>query len=260
MVERASAADLHGTARADVVALVAAVLVAWAAAPAAAFPPYRSTDADTAPPWTLETRLGLVRVERESSDTSYESPLFRGNFGLPGHVEILTEFSHVPETAKRDLAAGLKWVPYFGPVSAGIEALALLPTGGSSGAGIESLLLATLRSDPLRVHLNAGGFYDPRPDESEHGWKVGLLGELGIGRLRPGLEIFAKGVASEDAQLIAGPGLIIDLGGFDLRTGVHAGLTREAPDVVWSLWITTAIPLGGRGPDRPGEAIPHASD
>lgn len=227
-----------------------AVLFACVIAPAAAFPPYRSTDADTAPPWALETRLGLVRVERESSQTSYESPLFRGNFGLPRHVEILTEFSHEPETGERDLAAGFKWVPYFGPASAGIETLALLPTPGSSGVGMESLLLSTLRSDALRVHLNAGGFYDPRPAEAEHGWKAGLIAELPLRGLRPGVELFAKGIESEQAQLIAGPGVIIDLGGFDLRTGLHVGLTRKAPDVIGSLWVTTAIPLGGNGGRR----------
>lgn len=253
MAERASAAHFHGTARTDVVALVAAALVACAAVPAAAFPPYRSTDADTAPPWTLEARLGLVRVERESSETSYESPLFRGNYGLPGHLEILTEFSHKPKTGDRDVAAGLKWVPYFSQVSAGVETLALLPTPGTSGVGVESLLLATVWSDPLRVHLNAGGFYDPRPADAEHGWKTGAIAELRLPRLRPGLEVFAKGTESEKAQWIAGPGLIVDLGGFDVRIGFHAGLNRDAPDLVTSLWVVTAIPLGGDTAVRPVE-------
>jgi len=231
----------------------ATVLLASAIAPAAAFPPYRSTDADTAPPWTLETRLGLVRVERESSETSYESPLFRGNFGLPGHVEILTEFSHQPETGERDLAAGFKWVPYFDSVSAGIETLALLPTLGSSGVGVESLFLSTFRSDPLSFHVNAGGFYDPRPAEAEHGWKAGAIVEFRVLRLRPGVEVFAKGIDSEKTLLIAGPGLIVDFGGFDVRVGFHCGLTREAPDLVSSVWVTTAIPLGGGGTVRTPE-------
>ena len=39
-------------------------------ADAVAFPPYRSTDADTAEPGELEVRLGLLRVEREDDDNA----------------------------------------------------------------------------------------------------------------------------------------------------------------------------------------------
>lgn len=221
----------------------AAFVAALVVQPAAAFPPYRSTDADTAAPWALEARLGFVRVEREASETTYESPLFRGNIGLPNRVEIVTEFAHEPKTGDRDLAAGLKWVPFFATVSFGIETLALLPTPGTSGVGNESQLLASLWHDPLRVHLNAGGFYDPRPTDTEHGWRASVLGELKFGRLRPGVEIFGKGIESEKPTWIAGPGVIADLGGFDVRLGLHAGLNREAPDLTTSVWVTTVIPL-----------------
>ncbi len=224
-------------------AIAAAVIVFAFIRPAAAFPPYRSTDADTAAPWTLEARLGLLRLERESSETSYESPLFRGNVGLPHRAEVVTEFAHDAETGDRDLAAGLKWVPCFGTVSTGIETLALLPTPGTSGMGVESQLLASLWRDPLRLHMNAGGFYDPRPAETEHGWRTSILGELKLDRFRPGFEIFAKGIDSEKPTWIAGPGLITDFGSFDVRLGFHAGLNREAPDFTTSLWVTTAIPL-----------------
>jgi hypothetical protein len=38
-----------------------------------AFPPYRSTDAETADPWTLEARFGLVRMQREGDRNDYAS-------------------------------------------------------------------------------------------------------------------------------------------------------------------------------------------
>jgi hypothetical protein len=245
--KRASTELLPATLSSGAIAVIT-ILFAFAIPPAAAFPPYRSTDADTAAPWTLEARFGLVRFERDSSETSYESPLFRGNVGLPNRMELLTEFAHEPETGDRDLAAGFKWIPYFGPVSAGIETLALLPTPGSSGVGVESQLLASLWRDPFRLHVNVGGFYDPRPAETEHGWRSGGVGELEIGPLRPGLEVFAKGVESEQPTWIAGPGLIVDFGGIDVRIGFHAGLNRGAPDFTTSLWVTTAVPLCGTPP------------
>ncbi len=57
---------------------------------AVAFPPYRSTDADTAEPGQLEVRLGLLGVEREDDDNAYSSPLLRANLGLPRHLELIT--------------------------------------------------------------------------------------------------------------------------------------------------------------------------
>jgi hypothetical protein len=76
-------------------------------------------------------------------------------------------------------------------------------------------------------------------------------GELELGRLRPGVEIFVKGIEDEMPTWIAGPGVIADFGAFDVRLGFHAGLNREAADFTASLWVATAIPL--RGPKiRPG--------
>ncbi len=40
---------------------------------------------------------------------------------------------------------------------------------------MESQLLATFGKDPLRLHLNAGGFYDARPANAEHGWRASAL-------------------------------------------------------------------------------------
>ncbi|MGH7819892.1 MAG: hypothetical protein ACREQ9_08975 [Candidatus Binatia bacterium] len=215
--------------------------------PAAAFPPYRSTDAGTAEPWTLEARLGLFRIERERSETEYLSPLLRANLGLPPNLEVVSEFQYrADEEEVDDAALGLKWIPLLGEVSAGVETLALLPNAEGNGPGVESLLLVTGRHDRLRVHVNAGGFYDPRPEDTESGWKAGSILEIRFDRFRPGLEIFAKDSNAREAQVIAGPGLIFDAGAFDVRAGIHFGLTRSAVDSSSSLWLTTAVPLGTR--------------
>ena len=39
-------------------------------APAAAFTPYKSTDADTAEPYVREMRFGLIQLERDGEETT----------------------------------------------------------------------------------------------------------------------------------------------------------------------------------------------
>jgi hypothetical protein len=159
----------------------------------------------------------------------------------------VSEFQYrADEEQVDDAAVGLKWVPFLGKLSAGIETLALLPNAEGNEPGIESLLLLTGRRERLRLHLNAGGFYDPRPQEAEHGWKAGSILEIRFDRFRPGLEVFAKDSNAGEAELIAGPGLIFDAGAFDVRAGIHFGITRAAADSSSSFWLTTAIPLHAR--------------
>ncbi|MGH7898338.1 MAG: hypothetical protein ACREQQ_10315 [Candidatus Binatia bacterium] len=222
-----------------------ALVAALGHRPAAAFPPYRSTDAGTADPWTLEARVGLVRIDRDGSETRYLSPLVRANMGLPPNLEVVSEFQYrADEEQVDDAALGLKWIPLVGDLSAGIETIALLPNAEGNEPGVESQLLVTGRHDRVRVHVNAGGFYDPRPEETEGGWRAGSILELYVDRLRPGLEVFAKDSGAGKMQLIAGPGVIIDAGGFDVRAGCHFGLTRASADLSSSIWITTVIPFG----------------
>jgi hypothetical protein len=222
------------------------------AAQAHAFPPYRSTDAETADPWALEGRLGLLRYRRDDGENEYASPLLRINFGLPGRVELTGEFEYLPVAREvGDAAAGFKWVPYFHALSLGIEVLALLPVSSAGGAGIESQLLATQRLEPVQVHLNIGGFYDARPEPIEKGWRASLLGELQVHRFHPGAELFAKQVLGERAAVQAGAGVIVKLGPIDLRTGAHVGLTDAAPDFVASFWVAGKIPFGRSRADIP---------
>jgi hypothetical protein len=223
------------------VPLVLALVTLGLAGSAAAFPPYRSTDADTAPPGTLETRVGLLRLEREDHENAYTTPLLRVNLGVAPRFEAITELEYDAEGARlAEGAVGLKWAEPFEPVALGVEALALLPVSSElSGVGVEAQLVATHRRGPLRLHANAGGFYDPRHDERERGWRASVLAEWERGPARFGAELFAKQPIGDGAELLAGPGVIWSLGGFDVRAALHAGLTEEAPDWVANLWLST---------------------
>lgn len=228
-----------------VVSLVGFGLTVLGAAPAWAFPPYRSTDAETADPWTLEARLGLIRLKHDAGENEYASPLLRVNFGFPYRIELVSELEYLPEEHRvGDAALGFKWIPLMEAASAGVEVLALLPVSGEGGAGVESSLLATYRAgDLFRTHVNVTGFYDARPSPAEWGWKAGVIGEFRVGAFRPGLEVFAKRTFGEPLQVLAGPGLIVKLGPVDVRSGVHFGLTPKAADVTASLWVTGALPF-----------------
>ncbi len=219
-------------------------LLLWPA-PMRAFPPYRSTDAETAEPWVLETRLGLLRVIHDGPETAYLSPLLRLNLGLPGSVEIVSEYEHRADgDGENDAALGLKWVPFHRGIDVGVETLALLPIADDqSGAGVEAQLLATLRHDAWRMHVNAGGVYDGRPGPSQSGWRSSGLVEYQSGRWRPGIEIFGRRLSGESLEMLAGAGLIAAIGRFDIRVGVHAGLTDAAPDLTTNLWVATKFAL-----------------
>lgn len=239
---------MNRTVRAIVVATVSLVSLAVSAS-ALAFPPYRSTDAETADPWTVEARLGVLRFSRDAGGNEYTTPLLRMNLGFPHRVELTTELEYAPADHRLgDAAAGVKWVPYFDELSLGIEALGLLPVTSEGGAGIESSLLATQRWSFLQIHGNFGGFYDARPHPLEKGWRGGLLGELDSGRFRPGLEVFGKQVHREPVAVQAGAGVIVKLGPVDVRAGAHAGLTSAAPDFVASLWVASKYALVAGSP------------
>ncbi len=212
---------------------------------APAFPPYRSTDAETAETGELEVRRGLGRLERESADNEYTVPLTRVNLGLRPNLELITEFEHPTNDESSDeVAFGFKWVSPPRELSFGVETLALPPMSAiHAGMGVESQALATLRRGSFRLHINAGGFYDSRPADDERGWRGSVLVEQQRGRARLGLEIFAKKARSEKTRAQLGPGIILQLGSFDIRAGLHVGLTSETPDLAVSFWISRKWPL-----------------
>lgn len=209
-----------------------------------AFPPYRSTDAETADPWTLEGRLGVVRLKRDHEQSAYTSPLWRVNLGLPHKLELVTEGEYSASDEKLgDAVIGFKWTPYVQALSLGIEALALLPVSSEGGAGTEIQLIATQRWAPIFLHINGGGFYDSRPGTTEKGWRASLLTEAQLGRWRPGVELFAKQVNEGAVEPLAGAGVIVRLGPIDLRAGVHVGIADAATDLMANFWIASKLPL-----------------
>jgi hypothetical protein len=216
------------------------------ALPAGAFPPYRSTDADTADPWVVEGRLGLLRLRRDRSNSVYSSPLLRLNLGLPHAVELIAEAEVRPGAGGlTDAALGAKWVPLRSRWSLGNETLLLMPVPDARGAGVESQVVLTYRDDAsrLRLHFNAGGFYDGRPEPAEKGWRGSVLAELKRGRYRPGFEVFARRIGRAPVEVLAGPGIIVQVGRADLRLGIHFGLTSSAADVVLDAWASTSVPV-----------------
>jgi hypothetical protein len=210
-----------------------------AAPPAWAFPPYRSTDADTAGAGVLELRLGLAKVQRQESSSSRSTPLTRTNFGIGAHYEIISEFEYsADEDHLAEGALGFKWARLDNGFGMGVETLLLLPVqSAQSGSGIESQFLMTLQREGWQLHANAGGFYDPRGPETERGWRASLLVEFPRRRFRPGVELFAKDARGESARVQAGLGLIKQFQHFELRSGIHFGLSDNAPDVEASLWL-----------------------
>jgi hypothetical protein len=165
------------------------------------------------------------------------------NLGLPHGLELISELEVRPgRGGLTDAAVGGKWVPLRGRWSAGNETLLLLPVSDTGGTGVESQLVLTYRDDGrgVRVHVNAGGFYDGRPEPTEKGWRASTLAELRRGRYRPGLEVFARKIGAAPVEVLAGPGVIIAIGRMDVRLGLHVALTRSAPDVVLDLWASRA--------------------
>ncbi|HJS61468.1 MAG TPA: hypothetical protein VJ800_06925 [Pseudolabrys sp.] len=214
------------------------------APPSFAFPPYRSTDADTADPDTLELRVGVIAAF--DGKTQFTAPALRVNYGLPGKIELTSELEYAPQDgAFGDGATGFKWVPVFGDtLSFGIETLALLPIRpGDSGAGWESQLLASYRKESLRLHMNVGAFQDTRAIAAENGWRASMLVEFPRPGWRPGLELFAKQVDGKPVAISAGIGGIFHLGIYEIRTGLHVGLSKQAPDLRLNLWISSAFPF-----------------
>jgi hypothetical protein len=64
-----------------------------------AFPPCRSTDADTAGDDTLEARIGLLRLEVNDSHSTRKTPLSRINYGIGPHFEAISELEYAMTTA-----------------------------------------------------------------------------------------------------------------------------------------------------------------
>lgn len=226
-----------GTRQCRVILLAAS---ACCAPRALAFPPYKSTDAETAGDHAIEFRLGLLEIEKTGSDSERLTPLTNLNFGFGPHFEINSELEYSPEEDRLDDATvGFKWAAPRGDLRIGMETLALLPVHSDhEGTGIESQFLVTLGRERWQVHGNAGFFHDPRNDELERGWRGSLLAEFPLDRLRPGVEFFVHDSNDAGTQMQVGAGLIASLERVEIRAGLHVGLNDAAPDLEGNLWLS----------------------
>ena len=207
---------------------------------ALAFPPYRTTDAETAGDDMLEARIGLLRLQVEDSDSTRKTPLSRINYGIGSRFEVISELEYAIDERELDEGAlGFKWATLENSRGIGVETLILLPVRSEqSGAGVESQIIRTWQQERSRVHLNAGAFYDPRGDTTESGWRASALAEFPRGRLRPGVELFVRDSDTGETRMQGGVGLIASLERVEIRTGLHVGLNDAAPDFEASVWLS----------------------
>lgn len=227
-------------ARRFVPASFAAGLLFVGSESARAFPPYRTTDAETAGDDTLETRIGLLRLQVRDSHSTRHTPLSRINYGIGAHFEVISELEYAVDERELDEGAlGFKWAKLENGRGFGVETLILLPVRSElDGAGIESQLIRTWSQERSRVHVNAGAFYDPRGASTERGWRASALAEFPRDRLRPGVELFVRDSDTTDTRMQAGVGLIATLERVEIRTGLHVGLNDAAPDLEASMWLS----------------------
>jgi hypothetical protein len=208
--------------------------------PATAFPPYRSTDAETAGDDTLEARIGLLHLRVNDSHSTRRTPLSRINYGIGPHFEVISELEYAIDDSQFDEGAlGFKWAKLENDRGIGVETLLLLPVRSElSGVGIESQLIRTWNQERSRVHVNAGLIHDPRGTSTERGWRASVLAEFPRDRLRPGVELFIRDSNLTDTRMQAGVGLIASLERVEIRTGLHVGLNDAAPDLEASMWLS----------------------
>jgi hypothetical protein len=207
---------------------------------ALAFPPYRTTDAETAGDDTLEARIGLLRLQVRDSHSTRKTPLSRVNYGIGPRFEVISELEYAIDEDQLDEGAlGFKWAKLENSRGIGVETLILLPVQSEqSGAGVESQIIRTWQQERSRVHVNAGMFYDPRGTVTERGWRASALAEFPRDRLRPGVELFVRDSDTSDTRVQAGVGLIASLERVEIRTGLHVGLNDAAPDLEASVWLS----------------------
>lgn len=219
---------------------VALLALLYAAPAALAFPPYRTTDAETAGDDTLETRIGLLRLQVDDSHSTRKTPLSRINYGIGPRFEVISELEYAIDEHELDEGAlGFKWAKLENDRGFGVETLMLLPVRSElDGVGIESQVIRTWRQERSRVHVNAGAFYDPRGADTERGWRASALAEFPRGQLRPGVELFVRDSNTTDTRMQAGVGLIASLERVEIRTGLHIGLNDAAPDLEASVWLS----------------------
>jgi hypothetical protein len=226
------------------VRLAPALLLAMLAAPAVAYRPFDSTDADVAGPGELELELGPLGTLQEGGDKFRVAPAVVANFGLPWRSELVLEgqrqvaldpVAGEPTTSIVDTGVFVKTVLREGALQDGsgpsvaAEYGVLLPeVHGESGTGASVAGIVSQRWDAGTLHLNAALAWnrEHEPDlflgailEGPHYWPV-----------RPVAEVFSE-QTSGSARVASGlvgaiwrvrEGLTFDVGLRYARSGEEA--------------------------------------
>jgi hypothetical protein len=233
--------------------LSAALLLAMLAAPALAYRPFDSTDADVAGPGEFELELGPIGWLREGPDKFRVAPAVVANLGLPWHSELVLEGQREvaldpapgdPSSSIVDTGVFVKTVlregalqDASGPSVAAEYGILLPEVHGQSGTGASVAGIVSQRWEAGTLHLNAALAWnrEHQPDlflgailEGPYSWNV-----------RPIAEIFgeqASGGPRTSSALVgamwrAREDLMLDLGlrfahsGDELVREVRLGLT-----------------------------------
>jgi hypothetical protein len=184
--------------------------------------------------------VGIVRIQREANSTDYLAPLLRMKLALTPNAEVASLLDYSPENEQlQDGGLAFKLVSREEGFNIGTETVLMLPVlSHQSGIGFESHVVASVDKEPFRVHLDVGGFYDPRLVNVARGWRAGIVGERQHGRMRTGLELYLRKGTEEPLQVQAGIGFVIAAGQLKVRAAIHAGLTAAAPDLAATIWLT----------------------
>lgn len=229
---------------------------------AGAYRPFASTDAAVVDPQEVEVELGYFTLKRARGEEVLTLPGLVLNYGLLKDLEIVGELGIERDPAHElqvvDPGLFLKAVLKDGllqerpGVSIAAEAGLLLPSTveGEGNPGFEGIAVVSGRLPPLMVHLSVGGGVDrgyARPF-----WIWGVIGELPV---RPGFrlvgELSGESTRGELPDNSALMGFIWQPSSrVSLDAGVRWGLSRDAPDWLFTLGMTFGFSLSlsqGRG-------------
>jgi len=218
--------------------------------------PFVSTDAAVADLKEMEIELGYLNLERTEEENTFILPQLVLNYGIARDLEIVGEFE-VEKPPDEDIelvdpALSLKAVLKEGilqeksGVSIAIEAGLLLPSTaqGEGKFGFEAVGIFSERLSPFTFHINVGGGVDRAETNPFALW--GVIAELPVSsKLRLVGEIngeSVRGEAADNSGLLGfiwespWPNVFID-------AGVRKGVSREAPDWMFTMGLTFAFAL-----------------
>jgi len=190
--------------------LSTALLLAMLAAPALAYRPFDSTDADVAGPGEFELELGPIGWLREGADTFRVAPAVVANLGLPWRSELVLEGQREaaldpapgePSSSIVDTGVFVKTVLREGALqdasgpSIAVEYGLLLPeVHGQSGTGASLAGIVSQRREAGTLHLNAALAWN-RQHESDLFLGAILEGPYSWA-VRPVAEVFGEQASS----------------------------------------------------------------